>query len=128
MPDVFFGKFDSDAVFNVIQNQIPPAFGYKVGDFDPRPDVIVFFDDFKQFVDMLGSFFADNQQDRPGRTERRVNDVSFGVYGVKFFGYLPDGSDFAFNEADVQNIRKVAAANVGAAYPGQGFDSVFKFV
>ena len=80
MPDVFFGKFDSDAVFNVIQNQIPPAFGDKVGDFDPRPDVIVFFYDFEQFVDVLRGFFADNQQDWPGRTEWRVNDVSFGVY------------------------------------------------
>ena len=127
MPDVFFGKFDSDAVFNVIQNQVPPAFGYKVGDFDPRPDVIVFFYDFEQFIDMLRGFFADNQQDRPGRTKRSVNDVSFGVYGVEFFGYLPDGSGFAFNEADVQNIGKVAAADDGAAYPGQGFASVYKF-
>lgn len=98
LPDVFFGKFDSDAVFNVIQNQVPPAFGDKVGDFDPRPDVIVFFDDFEQFVDMLRGFFADNQQDRPGRTERRVNDVSFGVYGVEF-------SDICQMEATLRSTR-----------------------
>lgn len=47
---------------------------------------------------MLRGFFADNQQDRPGRTERRVNDVSFGVYGVEF-------SDICQMEATLRSTR-----------------------
>ena len=72
--------------------------------------------------------FADNQQNRAIGAEVGANDVAFAVNRIKFAVQLPEGLDLPLLDINTDDVREVAAADDGAAYPWQGFDLLFDFL
>ena len=87
---MFFREFDSDAVFNVVEYDVPAAAGDVVGDLDALKNVLIVGDAFNQCGNVFRSSLADNQENRMVRRVIGFNDVSFAVNGAEFVVKLPD--------------------------------------
>ena len=119
---MFFREFDSDAVFNVVEYDVPAAAGDVVGDLDALKNVLIVGDAFHQCGNVFRSSLADNQENRMVRRVIGFNDVSFAVNGAEFVVKLPDALHLPFTDINLDDVGKKAAFDDGVTYPGQLFD------
>lgn len=103
---MFFREFDSDAVFNVVEYDVPAAAGDVVGDLDALKNVLIVGDAFHQCGNVFRSSLADNQENRMVRRVIGFNDVSFAVNGAEFVVKLPDALHLPFTDINLDDVGK----------------------